>query len=305
MSARNPRTRFWSFVKARHQAWAAKNGLAPAPKDEAIRRARFTNVFRVLDRGTLFAIEHVLPIADPADRAFAALMYRALNRIDSYQALVPPRAAVDPGLFLHALGQWRALGGKVYTGVYYSCHVFHGAALDGEGSPMDKRCAAYAAELAAYAPTLAGLLAGTDDRHMAFDFMRRATEKTLLGPFAINQAMLDLTYSRRHADTWVLIGPGARRALKLMGLPPTLDAVHLLEWQQPSIPWAPVQWNGRPLRLGLADVEHALCEWQKHERITAGGHAKGVYDPLANLKAGDLWRPASPVPPWLLLPRNA
>ena len=113
--------------------------------------------------------------------------------------------------------------------------------------------------------------------------------KVGIGPFTAFQIALDLSYDRRFFSdngTWVHMGPGSRRGLKLLGFRPRLEELIALYDRQPSIEYGPG-------RLSPADVEHALCEWQKYERALAGGHAKGSY-----LKPPqDRWRPPYPVPP--------
>lgn len=287
---------FWRFVRLRHQAWAAKHKLAPAPDDPVIARVKFTNMWRALDRGTLFAVYEILPLP-PEDRLWAALMYRAMNRIDAFRALVPPRLSLDAGLFLHALGQWRALGGKVFTGVYCSSATLQGDMLDGPGVAMDRRLAAYARELLSNAYILNIMLDGVASRELAFEEMRDATKHTRLGPFAVNQALLDLTIRSDNTwpDDWCHLGPGAKEGLRLLGMRPNLEALNDLAAQQPEIPWAPVEnATRRPVRLELADVEHALCEWQKYERACAGGHVKNEYVPSPT--KSDDWMPVRSLP---------
>lgn len=306
--------RFWRFVAKRQRGWAAKNGLCAPPRDPVLARAKFTNVFRALDRGTLFAIQELLPL-EAAHRAWAVVMYRAMNRIDAFRDLLGgwstfPASwqplhymAFQPELFIQRAARRREDNGKVFTGVYQSTRTLMGFAIAGTEAPMDRRLAAYGAELSQGAARLADHLGGSFDLGEAMAQIRDATKATKLGPFAAHQAALDLQYAYpQWGDGWVHVGPGAKKGLKLLGFAPTLDDLQELTAEQPPIPWAPwIRATNEPAPLSLSDVEHALCEWQKYERIRAGGHIKGIYTP-GEAQARDQWRPRAVIPPWWYMP---
>lgn len=292
--------RFWTFVRRRQQAWAAKHGLAPAVKDPVIARARFTNVFRALDRGTLFSVYALLPLG-PADRVWSVLMYRIMNRIDSYLALASGRGPFEREAFLAKVDRWRMAGRKVFTGAFQTGRAILPA--DGRPAPwppMDERLASYGASLQMRAGMLAPQLAAARGLEHAVALVRHAVPSWSLSPFPAHQAALDLQYATTFwPDVWVHVGPGAKKGLKMLGMRPTLGALEDLALTQPEIPYAPrLAADPRPALLRLPDVEHALCEWMKYERIKAGGHMRGAYVPTTE----SLWFPPSPVPPWWRLP---
>lgn len=296
---------FWRFVAARQQAWAHRViGSAPAVDDAVLSRAKFTNVFRALDRGTLFSIYELLFTADAAARVWAVVMYRAMNRTDSFLELIARRGGMpwfSGRNFLRAAREWRASGGKVFTGVYQSSAVIQVVKGGEVRGGMDGRLAVLGEELADAAPRLAAAISAAHSVEATIRLIRGATARMRLGPFAAHQAALDLDYSENFGDDWVYVGPGAKAALGLIygGGHGDIDAVRGLVAAQPKIPWAPLS-RGSSVRLEAADVEHALCEWQKYERIAEGGHAKGIY---RQLPAGE-WRPPSPVPPWWTIPKG-
>lgn len=93
-----------------------------------------------------------------------------------------------------------------------------------------------------------------------------------------------LLRNAQDVDTWAYFGPGGQRGMsRVLGLavdgadPTSLSqeiclehAPELLRIAREALPHLP--------RLEMREIEHSLCEYDKFERIRAGGRSKRIYD---------------------------
>ena len=78
------------FVRERHRVHERRRGGAPAPwsQDEIVARKKFTNVFRVLDYGSQFAVGILNEPGLSRQEAFArAFLYRYTNLPSAWDAV--------------------------------------------------------------------------------------------------------------------------------------------------------------------------------------------------------------------------
>lgn len=315
-AARDPRTPhgemlFWAFVVMRQNAWYRKEVLRLPPPwtaDPIINEWRFTNIYRELDRGTLFLCEQVLEQYDGSQEQMAMLvaLYRAFNRIDTWLDLVrylggldSTRAEMDSykckGIY-EFFDEAQRTGRKVFTGAYMMtsmAKLFHYKMLP---SLVD------AAVAASKAP---GLKAATNT----------LAAVQYLGKFSAFQMAMDMAIpvaqwkglgvlSKVSLDNHVEVGPGSGTGARLVrkDLPPLTTMRYLRENQYIRVsllspgPWTyPRRGDGTPEMLRIIDIEHALCEYGKYVNALNGGRMKSR---LATPASGArLWNPTSPVPP--------
>ncbi len=66
---------YLSFCRERHKIWLKRQAGDPGPwtDDPILATRKFTNVFRILDPGTQFVVQELLPDANPPGRADALL----------------------------------------------------------------------------------------------------------------------------------------------------------------------------------------------------------------------------------------
>src|SRR3990167_4230336 len=89
---------FWRFVVERQKIWHRRFVLqesAPWTKDKVLARYHFTNVYRELDRGTIWYLENVVPQfplgnARLVQAIWKTLAYRLLNNVDVWAVLDLP-----------------------------------------------------------------------------------------------------------------------------------------------------------------------------------------------------------------------
>src|SRR5690348_3648568 len=81
---------FYRFMYERHMIWHRrfKLGLPPPwTKDPILRDLKFTNVYRELDRGTLWYLNNVAETYkdELLDLLWLTVMYRLLNKVETFE----------------------------------------------------------------------------------------------------------------------------------------------------------------------------------------------------------------------------
>src|SRR6266576_2436351 len=86
---------FFKYARLRHEAYLAKQQGMPKgkqSKDPILNKYSFTNIFRELDKTTVWFKDHVRePLRDKPEVLLATVLFRLLNRIE-----------VGEAIFLHA-----------------------------------------------------------------------------------------------------------------------------------------------------------------------------------------------------------
>lgn len=297
---------FWQFVFMRHEAWNLRFvDQAPPPwtADEVIAKARFTNVYRLLDRGTQFLVSEVQEPASgytPA-AAWHTIVYRLFNRIETWQAIEPAMAARDMAALRSAIQRRLAVGDKLFTGAYMCVSL-------PRVYPNDR--AADAVHFVVQAIQAANELASLASRGTADLEAYYRVVKSLngMGEFLSYMVATDLAWplaslggrglAPADVNSWVKAGPGCKKGLALLGTSgrQAAQAARMEEMRQNQrfyfglydLPFRFVRdAAGREVELSLLDVEHSLCEFQKYHRMLNGGHVKTVFDKLPP----STWRP--------------
>lgn len=122
---------FWWFVAERQKIWVRRfvqRLPSPWTTDPILRQERFTNVYRELDPGTVYAVEHILEANLPEkDRIFNVMLYRLIGRAETHTTLGLQRVYdFDPDRFVDRLRWMRDVCGRApFTAAYmvsgYSC----------------------------------------------------------------------------------------------------------------------------------------------------------------------------------------
>lgn len=307
-------TKFWDFVTERQRIWHARRVAGePAPwtEDPILRDKRFTNVYRLLDKGTLFPLYEI--IAGPGsdqERVFQVVAYRLLNRIDSYLALRQPLAKWNRQAFEAGVAARRDAGLPVLTAAFVPVTMVTGG--HGEKGVLPKIAGAIEVVRGRIGDFVTELrsCATPQEAHQAIRNMG-GLYKT--GPFISYQILLDLMYPAKDdgtavlpqldADSWVYMGPGSTKSIGTTAKQLGLKAHELCgvwhEMQYDALESRGFKFlrarNGAPVGLSLADVEHGLCEWYKYRNLLKGGNVK------PNAGPGE-YSPPRPVPQWLEVP---
>jgi hypothetical protein len=302
---------FWAFVVMRQRAWYRKEVLkAPPPwtADPIINEWRFTNIYRELDRGTLFLAENVLEEQAIPARTLPRMvaLYRAFNRIDTWLSLANAYGGMhslayavgtgDVSVVYEFFRAAQARGHKVFTGAYMMtsmAKVFHEGMVermfviaDEAGRCQDLRCASLKLQEMPYLGAFSAFQIAMD---MAIPVARLGGHSVLGQP---------------NLDSYVEVGPGSKTgAREVRADLPALTVMRYLRENQflrmgvlagGPFPY-PRRDDGQPVTLRMVDVEHALCEYAKYVKALSGGRMKSRLSTRA--VGADLWRPSSPVPP--------
>lgn len=303
--------RFFDYARERHSVYLRRKEGLPKPwtADKIIQQYRFTNVFRELDKTTVWFREKVRdPLRNTAEVLLATVVFRMLNRIETGEAIflqkdiefgtVAFEEFLECGkvqVLKHAIRQYVGKRGPYVTGAYIisspSGYSKLGGMMKVIGDFHRKSGWRDVAEahLAHEAMSLRGM----------FDFL---CEQPFLGKFHSYEIVTDLRHTSLLSgapdiNTWANMGPGAKRGLnRVHGRKPwdaKIDPEQALEemrvildasrdstlWPQGGKRTAKSAQNTLDWpRWELREVEHTLCEFDKYERVRLGeGKPRGVY----------------------------
>lgn len=294
---------FWKFVAKRQEVWYYSKVLNRPiiAGDEILRKYRFCNVYRFLDRGTAYSIEKFLwpekPLA-PEDLVFRIVLYRILNKPDTWERIGQGLNRFDLAVFKSEISSLIGDGKKLYDGLSYK--QFTRIITIKKGLGTSERFILAAEKLVSAIQRLTTILSAETDGECALNSIRRFSPDVWIGSFCAFQILLDLTYPRPNfpplspvnVNEWVHCGIGSKKGAELLGMDNPLEAVKVLYGSQPE--WLPflISCFDRPIKLSSPDIEHALCEFFKYHRIKGGGFKRSYGE--TNRK----WQPKKPYPPW-------
>lgn len=283
---------FFAFARERQRIYLRrKAGEAPPWTEDPILRAwRFCNVYRENDRTTIWIRRNIRDqFSDHPNLWLMLAICRMINRIETLEELLPTIAFPHheiwrPANLVAALEKRAARGDTVYTSAYMI-----------RSDPGSKHH--YIGEIA-----IGGLwnyshvLARSFSEFLTLEdcwMVLQGQEFVGWGPFMAYELVTDLRHTRYQRNaidvmTWASAGPGASRGLarvvyadvdRAWSLGPKGQAAMLplmqgiLAASRDSVYW--------PKNLGpnweMREVEHTLCEFDKHQRALHGQRLKRKY----------------------------
>lgn len=262
------------FAKARHRLWEGK-----PVKSSILRYRKFTNVFRVLDRGSQYLLDLMNMLDEPIDRLALSYFYRQVNRPDTMNAIIAQNDGYVPQAVEIFSPKWydkvvlpvvQARPGAFLNGAY----IILIKPSDPRGTYEKMRDVFPAA-----APWL-GHVADVTDLATRVMLLQ---ETPGLGPFLAMQIATDLGYGEGEVDqenSYILAGPGSRKGVGYMlgksGPATPMEAEMAINRfpveQLPPLPGS----NGRP--ASLMDIQNVFCEYSKYVRLVQQGY-KGTGKP--------------------------
>lgn len=273
--------RLLRFMIERHSVYLRRlrGESQPWTPDPILQRYRFTNVYRELDRVTVWIDKHIRQrFAGDSSLWFMLCIARQINWPETLTELIE-----DPrGAWPHAdRWSWRrcarillarkARGEQVYTGAYMLTCQPPSLVRDGEKANFTAEVVLDSVWKArrAVEPELHGTLQRAHAALLPYHGW---------GGFMAYEVVSDLRYTRylRNATdvySWAHAGPGALRGLnRVFGRPLKArlpqgvaleDMVKILTALREELHWP--RGEGWP-PLELREVEHSLCEFDKYER---------------------------------------
>jgi hypothetical protein len=271
---------YLDFVQERHRIWERRQGIRVTAfvdggwtSDPVLRARKFTNVFRVLDPGSQFVVEHLLD-GPPEDVLLRVFLYRHTGSLPAWW-------------YLHSqMNEWPHRGNLSYV---WDCW-------------QDYRATGGKVFMRAYNVNPFSIQPGTDklqnilrfmDAHMVHgalpkEFLQADTWRgkyevlhsySGVGKFMAMQVLTDYGYSTEHRENeWVVAGPGSQRGAAYVW--PRRKAEDTIRWAQAAIqnlPNPPEIWGCTP---SLMDVQNAFCEYSKYVRWQGKPYAGPPYQPL-------------------------
>lgn len=273
---------FARFVVERHRIYRRRLNGDPRPwtGDPILRDYKFTNVYRELDRVTVWIREHIRePFANEEHLWFALVIARLINHPDTLAEFTGWVGSWHKAAFLKVMHARQAAGLNTYNAAYI---------VSTGGISMNK-----AEHLALHVldpmwkdrkkltPQKGQSLQSYYDILMSYNGM---------GRFIAAQVLADLKYATpldKAKDWWTFVssGPGSRKGMSyLIG-------------EGPSLNWREHEWKDALMELAVLmkpiidendmpplhnqDLQNCLCEFSKWSRTKAGtGRPKQKFNPF-------------------------
>lgn len=281
-----------NFMMERHNIYLRRAAGKPAPwtTDPILARYKFCNVYRELDRVTVWIRENIRePFADDPQLWFMLCIARQINWPPTLRALIkiPGAWPKDARWFWsEAREVMRYLarrGDKIYTGAYM-LNANAGAKLGKAKGEFDKpqvTCRLVLQSVwearAKIAPQMCGTLAEAHAALLPYHGW---------GSFVAAQVVADLKFAPALRDapdwwTWCAPGPGSRRGLNRLFGRSLTARIAPAEWLRTIDALRDAvnsKWEYDP--LCAQDVQNCLCEFDKYERARTGeGSPKTLFRP--------------------------
>lgn len=261
------------FAKARHRVWEGK-----PVKSNILTTRKFTNVFRVIDRGSQYLLNlmNVYGPDEQLDRLALSYFYRQVNRPDTMDAIIEANDGFVPSAEEIFDPKWYD---KVVRPV---AAARPGAFLSGAYmilvSPSDPRPTVD--KMQTVFPRARPWLehvAAVPDLPVRVMLLQ---ETPGLGPFMAMQIATDLGYCIGEPDqenTYILPGPGSKRGVGfLLGKTYATEKEArqvIQEFPVELLPPLPGS-GGRP--ASWMDIQNVFCEYSKYARMVERGERGGA-----------------------------
>lgn len=287
---------FWRFIHERHSIWDrrfVKNESWPWTSDPILQKNKFTNIYRELDPGTIYAKVKILETRTTRpERVFNIMIYRLICSISTFDALgLQDPFDFDYERFYNVLDIIYNSGMPVF-GNAYLISPYSSMGFDRKHENVARLFRNVAQDFPEFFSSL--------DHASSLEFAFKTVNSMYgFGPFLAYQVCVDLMYPLmvdhgrpiipfKH-DDWARLGPGALRGLgrltKTWSTAMTLEALRWLHQHQAfeferlnlEFPW----WrdaNGVAHPISLSNMQNCLCEFHKYMSIRDGsGKAQRLY----------------------------
>lgn len=286
---------FWRFIHERQRIWYQRFVLgrsAPWTKDPILTDFKFTNVYRELDKGTMFLLDHIAERGTPEDQVWNTIVYRMFNRISTYEFLKWHSVSRwrNPENFRHyfdALRAWGLEGNALYTDAHMVCAYEH--------FPGDDKLARFEYIFQGVLDQLDTLMRVITKAKSLETVHSALTKFPGIGPFLAYEMAVDISYmswNNLGEDEWTNPGPGCQRGLKDLfpGVKGTGDCQWLIkvlrqiqkkEWVRLKLPFEGIAYQNK--ELTLRNIEHCLCEYHKYWKAKNGkGRPRNRFNALSH-----------------------
>lgn len=288
---------FFTFIYKRQLIWHKRFILKQKPpwtQDKVLQTFKFINMYRELDRCTIYIINKLQHIQNRKQLLINIIFYRFFNLDNLYKDLgIEPFPAIDEELKNKLIGKFNELK---KTGP-----IFNNAYLISSGGSGVKHINILnnLAKL-----DIKEMITKIDDSKNPEESFSLLKEIPMVGPFLACEFWTDLTYFNFFKQGWtdddfVNIGPGAQWGLEILygrlsGKEMMEKLYDLHEKQKEILPnihrdlneklsWQQIAYRGAYSNypfLSLTNIEGALCEFRKYWNLSHGKGRKRYYKPI-------------------------
>ncbi len=272
---------FKRFIVKRMNVFERKASGAQAPwtNDPILQRYKFCNVYRELDRVTVWVREHWrTDYATHADLWFAMCVARLVNLPSTLEELRP--LPWDRDAFVRTLDTIMTSGRRAFSGAYM---------VTTHGQPI-RKSVFMADHILGPLWEAREVLRPTEDTTLR-DYHQLLSQHVGLGSFLAAQVIADLKHVRDcplfYAPdwwSWAAPGPGSLRGVnRIRGRGPARSGYRHGEWlslvnELQELIQPHLTKRGWP-ELCAQDMQNCLCEFDKYERVRLGeGEPKQRYN---------------------------
>jgi hypothetical protein len=282
---------FFDFINERHAIYLRrKRGDGwPWTEDSILQTYKFTNVFRQLDTGTQWYTKNIAKrYANHPELYFMTCFYRLFNWWPTMETMLNQWAFNglladymmnwDPKFTYHALMEHKEATGRVFT----NAHMIHSA------RDMNK-CEYMVYHVLDQVWAIRRSIEPTPIDNLESSFIKLLSQYGF-GNFVAYEVITDLRHTRYLCNagdimTWANPGPGAQRGVcRMAGFTVTTRNYHTTPEDRKSYPKregyiavmkylldiSPVYMEKWVPPLEMRDIEHSLCEFDKHQRVLYG-----------------------------------
>lgn len=276
---------FWTMIYTRHMIWYKRfvlNKPPPWTKNRIFLEYKFTNMYRELDRGTIYLLDNIANKGTPYEDVFNIILYRLFNRISTYdqigfQTLLRAKSGAITwpafGKSFEKIRRFGDAGNPIYTDAHMVCAYEHYP-----GKDKLERIWYIVDQVLDH---LWEIMEAVYDNESLGPLHKFLITLPGIGPFIAYEVAVDISYcewNSHHDDEWVNPGPGCQRGLKAIfpGIKPRQcqEAIELLRYYQRdefdrlNLPFFDIAYKGK--ELTLRNIEHDLCEFFKYHKALLG-----------------------------------
>lgn len=271
---------FFKFIQDRQLIWYKRFILKEKPPwttDKILNTYKILNVYRELDKGTIYIINKLKNVKDRKILLLNIVFYRFFNRYKFYENLgIEPITKIEDNL----KGKFENLRNKKQP-------IFSDAYLIASNKDNEPKYIYILKILKSL--DIISLIENIDLSKTPGDSLKVIQTIQNVGPFLAYEIWTDLTYFDFFKQKWVdndfvNIGPGAKWGLEIiynkkLDKKEQLERIYHLHKIQSKFlnnkNWEKIRYkdafSNKPF-LSLRNIEHSLCEFRKYWNLT---HSKG------------------------------
>jgi hypothetical protein len=287
---------FYKFMYERHMIYVrrfVKKQPPPWTDNPILRDYKFTNVYRELDRGTIWYKDHVVPKAKSLkDLLWLTTMYRLLNRVETFERV----GLVSSHSWLGSHHDWQ----KSLETLHKTSIVFTNAHLTLPTKGSETKIEKYIWVLSDLHKNLDRMAKEVIQAKDLEDLFLTLQQIECVGNFISYEICCDLMLAKAVPFTendWVNPGPGCKTGIRLI-----FPLTKTTEQFQERIKQLQRDQNAYFSALGihfpflypekkmtLRSIEHSLCEYQKYVKMRTGiGKQRMYFKPTTGIDNGQI-----------------